>query len=105
MKVILLRQFAEDDQVGRLEIGRLLGQLFDGVAAVLEDALVAVDVGDRALAGRGVHEAGVVGRQPRGVVVGLDLSQVGGADGAVGDRDLVLGARAVVADCQGVGGV
>ena len=43
----LRRQLAVDEQVGDLEVGRLLGELLDRVAAVLEDALVAVDVGDR----------------------------------------------------------
>ena len=36
-------------------------ELVDRVAAVAQDAGVAVDVGDRRLAGRGVHEARVVG--------------------------------------------
>ena len=54
-----------DQQVGDLEEVGLLGQLLDGVAAVLEDALLAVDEGDRALARGGVDEAGVVGREAR----------------------------------------
>jgi hypothetical protein len=49
-------------EVGGLEEGRLLGQLLDRVAAVAQDAGVAVDVGDRRLADRGVGEADVVGR-------------------------------------------
>ena len=63
------RQLAEEEQVGGLEVGALLGQLLDRVAAVGEDALVAVDVGDRAPARRGVHERRVVGHQAE-VVVG-----------------------------------
>jgi hypothetical protein len=35
------------EQIRDLEIGRLLGQLLDRIAAVFEDALVAVDVRDR----------------------------------------------------------
>ena len=45
----LRRQLAVDQQVRDLEVGRLLGELLDRVAAVLEDALVAVDEGDRRL--------------------------------------------------------
>ena len=70
------RQLAVDQQVGDLEVGRVLAQLLDRVAAVLEDARVAVDVGDRAAARRRVHERRVVGHQPEFVVVDLDLAQV-----------------------------
>ena len=51
-------------QVGHLEVRRLLGQLLDRVAAVLQDALVAVDEGDGAAAGRGVRRSR--GRRPPG---------------------------------------
>ena len=95
------RQLAVDQQVGDLEEVRLLGQLLDRVAAVLQDALVAVDEGDRAAAGGGVDEAGVVDREAGVVVAGLDLAEVGGLDGAVDDRDVVLLAGAVVADGEG----
>src|SRR5207249_11807343 len=43
-------QLALDDQVGGLEEAALLGQLLDRVAAVAEDAALAVDVADLALA-------------------------------------------------------
>ena len=99
----LRRQLAVEQQVGDLEVGRLLGELLDRIAAVLEDALVAVDEGDRAAARRRVHERRVVGHQPEVVVVDLDLAQVGGADRAVLDRDLVLLAGPVVGDGQRVG--
>src|SRR5665648_367763 len=60
-----IEQLAEDSSF--LEVAYLLihgelpkyGQLLDRVAAVEQDALVAVDVGDVRGAGRGVHEAGV----------------------------------------------
>jgi hypothetical protein len=76
--------------------------LLDGVAAVLQDPLLAVDERDRALAGGGVHEAGVVDGEAGLVLVGADLADVGGPDGAVGDRDVVLLAGAVVAYGEGV---
>ena len=69
----LRRQLAVDEQVGDLEVGRLLGELLDRVAAVLEDALVAVDVGDRRAARRGVRERRVVGHEAEVVLVDLDL--------------------------------
>ena len=46
--LVLGGQLAVDEQVGHLEEVRLLRQLLDRVAAVLEDPLVAVDEGDRA---------------------------------------------------------
>ena len=70
------RQLAEDQQVGDLEEGRALAELLDRVAAVFEDAGVAVDVGDRGAAGGGVGEGRVVGHHPEFVLVDLDLAQV-----------------------------
>ena len=58
------RQFAVHQEVGDLEIAGLLGQLLDRIAAVLEDAFVAVDVGDRRSARGGVEEGRVVDRDP-----------------------------------------
>ena len=91
-------QLAVDQQVGDLEVAGVLAQLLDRVAAVLQDAGVAVDVGDRAAARGRVHEGRVVGHQPEVVVVDLDLAEVHGAHGAVGDRQLVGAPGAVVGD-------
>jgi hypothetical protein len=77
----------------------MLSQLLDGVAAVLEDADVAVDIGDRAPAGTGVDEPGVIGRKARLAFDG-DLAEIGRTDGSVGDRDLVLATRTVVANAE-----
>ncbi len=98
----LARQLAVDQQVGDLQVAGLLGQLLDRVAAVLEDALVTIDVGDRRATGGGIHERRVVGHQTEVVVVDLDLAQLGGADRLVLDRDLVGLAGAVVDDRQRV---
>ena len=38
------RQVAVDEEIGDLEEGRLFGELFDGVAAVAEDAGGSVDL-------------------------------------------------------------
>ena len=48
-----------DKEVRDLEEGGLLRQLIDGVTAIAQDALIAVDVGDRRFARRGIHEARV----------------------------------------------
>ena len=45
-------QFAVEQEVGHLQEGRVLGQLLDRIAAVTEDAGVAVEIGDGALTGR-----------------------------------------------------
>ncbi len=53
------RQLAVDQQVATSRKVLVLGELLDRVAAVAQDAGVAVDVGDRRRARRGVDEAGV----------------------------------------------
>src|SRR5439155_575970 len=68
-------QLALDDQVGGLEEAALLGQLLDRVAAVAEDAALAVDVADLALAGGRVEERGVVADD-------LEPPELDGPDGA-----------------------
>ena len=96
------RQLAEDQEVGDLEVGRVLAELLDRDAAVLEDPRLAVDVGDRGAAGRGVGEGRVIAHQPEVVVRDLDLAQVHRPDGPVVDLDLVALAGAVVGDAEGV---
>jgi hypothetical protein len=102
VQLLLRGQLAVDEQVGDLEVAGLLGQLLDRVAAVLQDALVAIDVGNGGATRRRRHIGGVVGHQPEVVVVGLDLPQLGGPDRVVLDRDLVLLAGAVVGDGEAV---
>ncbi len=58
------RQLAVHDEVADLQKPAILGELFDGITPIQQDALVAVDVGDRGTAtGRGV-EARVIGKHP-----------------------------------------
>ena len=95
-------QLAVDDQVGDLQEGGALAQLLDRIAPVLEDAGVAVDVRDRAAAGSRVHERRVVGHQAEVALVRLDLAQVQRAHGSVADRQLVRRAGAVVGDREGL---
>ena len=54
VEIVLLRrgrQLAVEQQVADLEEVAVLGQLLDRIAAIEQDALVAVDVGDLGLAG------------------------------------------------------
>ncbi len=94
------RQLSLEQEVRGLEEARLLRDLLDRVAAVAQDAGIAVDVRDRAAAVRRVEECRVVGEQPAVAIGGADLREVGRPDGAVDDRDGVLLARAVVDDRQ-----
>jgi hypothetical protein len=43
----LARQLAVEKQVRHFHEARLLGELVDRIAAVKQDALVAIDIGDR----------------------------------------------------------
>ena len=52
-------QFTENQQVGGFGEDGTFGQFLDGVAAIAQDALLAVDEGDVALAGAGVAIAAV----------------------------------------------
>ena len=61
VQLFLGRQFAVDQQIADLDEIRLLGELLDRVAAVAQDAGIAVDVGDGALGRGGVDEAIVEG--------------------------------------------
>ena len=96
----LFGQLAVQQQVGDLEERRLLGQLLDRVAAVAQDAGVAVEVGDRRLAGRGLHVRRVVDEQ-----VGVELTNRRRRKDAVGDRNGDGLAGSIVGDGDGVGHV
>src|SRR5690606_28816415 len=107
VQLLLAGEVAEEDQERRLEIRALLCELLDGDAAVAEDALVAVDEGDRAPRRRRVHVRGVVAEQPEIVIGRLDLAQLRPVDVGtvvrvrpIPDRHLVRLAGTVVGDGQ-----
>ena len=77
----------------------MLSQLLDGIAAVLENALIAVDKGNGASAGSSVDKTWIVRRESR-LAFDRDLLEVGSADRPITDRDLVLTTRTVVANAQ-----
>jgi hypothetical protein len=83
----LVGQLAVEQQVTGVEVVAMLGQLLDGVAAVEQLALVAIDVGDGGLAGRGGHEARVVGEHA-GLRVKLADVQHVRPNGALVDRQI-----------------
>jgi hypothetical protein len=82
------RQFAVEQQVADLEEMRFLGQLVDRVAAMQKLALVAVDEGDRAFAGRGRGEARIVGEHAALRIELADVDHVGAGGGRI-HRQLV----------------
>ena len=59
--LLLRRQLAVEQQVAGLDEVAVLGELVDRIAAIEQDALVAVDEGDLRLAARRRGEARVVG--------------------------------------------
>ena len=97
------RQLAEQKQVRRLEIVAPFGELLDGVASILQDALVPVDERDGAPAVGRVHEGRVVRHEAEVLGRGLHLPEVHRANRAVFDRQLVLLARAVVENRKRIG--
>ena len=98
VEILLLRggrKLAVEQQVAGLEEVAVFGELLDRIAAVFQDAGVAVDIGDLGLAAAGGGEAGVVGEHP-GLAVELgDVDHVG-PDGAAQNREIV----GLVADRQ-----
>ena len=102
VQLLGVRQLAFEQEECRLEERRLLRELLDRVPPVAQDPRVAVDVRDRAAAGRRVEVRRVVGHQPGVVVLGADLLEVRRPDRAVGDGQRVLVPGAVVGDRQRV---
>jgi hypothetical protein len=98
VKLVARGQLPVDEEVGHLQVGGVLAEVLDRVAAVLEHPGLAVDVGDLAGAGCRVGEGGVECHQPEVVVVHLDAAQVHRADGPVLDLELVALAGAVIGD-------
>ena len=93
------RQLAVEQQIAGLDEIAVLGELIDRIAAIEQDALVAVDEGDLRLAARRRGEARVVGEAAGVLVERVDVDHIG-AQRALADRQVVL--RAVDRDrCLG----
>ena len=95
-------QLAVQQQIGDFEEGAFLRQLLNGVAAIAQNAFVAIDEGDGAVARGGVHECRVVGHQAEVVRAGLDFPQVHGADGSLVKGNFVSRVGALVQNAQAV---
>jgi hypothetical protein len=80
-----LGQFAVDQQIGNFKKIGMFRQLLDRIAAIQQDALVAVDERDRAFGCGGRHEARVVG-EVAGVLVQLADVERGIAQRSGDDR-------------------
>ena len=87
-------------QVSGFKIGALFGEIFDRIAAIAEDAGIAVDVGHLADARRGVVEGRIVAHHAEIGWVHLDLAQVHGPNRVVLDGEFVGLAGAVVGDSE-----
>ena len=95
-RLFLVRQFAKKNQVRDFHKVASLRELFDRVAAIFENSLVAVNKRYRAFGGRGVHQRGVVSHQPEIVRVRFDLAQVHRAHGLILNWQRVRFAGAIV---------
>ena len=83
------RQFAVQQQVAGFEEVAFFRQLLDRIAAVFQNAGVAVDIGDLGLAAAGGGKAGVVGEHPG---LGVELADIDDVrpDGAAQNREIVV---------------
>ncbi len=103
-------QLTVDEQVGRLDEVGVLCKLLDGVAAVAQDPLFAVDVGDGAAHRAGVDVAGVVGDQARlrSQLADVDTPFVLGSGQHLGLEGLAVeleAGRVAHRDCPSAGGI
>ena len=89
-------QLAMQNQISRFEVGAFLGQFLDRIAAVSQDAFVAVDERDLALTQGRIVEGRVVAHHPELIGFHFDLAQIGGVDRVVLDRNFVGFSRAVI---------
>src|SRR4029078_15784 len=89
------RQFAVKQQIAGLDKAAVFGELIDRVAAIEQDALVAVDDSDLRFAARRGRKARIVSEAPGVLVKRVDVDHVG-AQRALADRQVIL--RAVAQD-------
>src|ERR1035437_5990748 len=95
-------QLSEEQQVGHLKEGAVLGKYFDRVTAILQDAAIPVDEGDIAAAGRCIHEGRIVKHQPKIIFAIPNLPEVHGAHGPVLNGKRVGAIRAIIGNGQSV---
>src|SRR5579872_698800 len=96
------RELAVEEQVGHFEERAFLGEFFDRVSAIAQDASVAVDIGDLALTRRGVEKSRVVTHDAEIVSVFLDLPEIHGAYIPIRQWELIGFVGAIVDDRERV---
>ena len=67
-------QIAIQQQIGNFEEARFFGQLINGIAAIQQNAGIAINIGDGAFAGSGRAIAGVKGENPK---IAIKLADIG----------------------------
>src|SRR3990172_6896816 len=76
-KLLGTRQFTEHQQVGHFREMAVLRQLLDGITAVEQDALVAVDESNRALGRSGGSKTGIEGENSESAIERLNVHRRG----------------------------
>ena len=92
------RQFAVEQQVASLQEVAMLGELLDRIAAIEQNAFVAIDIGDLGFAARGRGKARIVGKHAALAVELRNIDDVGSDRPGI-NRHVPI----VVADRQGAG--
>src|SRR5271157_4698957 len=57
------RELTKQDEISNFKKGALLGELLNGISSIPQDALIAIDKGYGALAGRGIHERRIISHE------------------------------------------
>ena len=70
------RKLTVKKQIANFEKGRFFGQLLNGITAIQQDAGIAIDEGDGALARRGRGKSGVVGENIGVVIKSADVHRI-----------------------------
>ncbi len=89
-------QLSVQNQKGRLEIRAFLGQLLDGISAVSQDAFVAVNVRDLALAQGRIAEGRVIAHHSEVIRLYFNLAKVDRVDRVIGNWKFIGLSRPVI---------
>src|ERR1700734_2263817 len=95
-------ELAVKNEVGGLDVGAFLRHFFDGISAIAQDTLVAVDKSNFARARSCVRECRVVTHQSEIFGIYFHGTQIESANRLVLDGKFVLASGAIVGDAQSV---
>src|ERR1700687_2750748 len=98
----VIGQLTIQNQIGRLEVRAFLRQLLDGISAIPQDAFIAVDVSDLALAQGCIAEGRVVAHHTEVIRLYFYLAQVDRPDRVMGNWKFVAFSRPVIGNGDGV---